>query len=135
MDLWSLISLQITLFILMMVGALLKTTGIVNAEGKKCLSDLCIKVVIPCNIFKSFLIDFTPDILKTCGLLLVSAVILQILCLILNRFLYNGYAERRKMVLQYCTIVPMSGFLGNPIAEGIYHVVGRHQLLCGGREG
>lgn len=24
-----------------------------------------------------------------------------------------------KKVLQYCTIVPMSGFLGNPIAEGI----------------
>ena len=66
MDLWSLISLQITLFILMMVGALLKKTGVVSAEGKRCLSDLCIKVVIPCNIFKSFLIDFTPDIL-TCG--------------------------------------------------------------------
>ena len=57
MDLWSLISLQITLFILMMVGALLKKTGVVSAEGKRCLSDLCIKVVIPCNIFKSFLID------------------------------------------------------------------------------
>ena len=29
-----------------------------------------------------------------------------------------------KKVLQYCTIVPMSGFLGNPIAEGIYNEVG-----------
>ena len=124
MDLWSLISLQITLFILMMVGALLKKTGVISAEGKKTLSDLCIKVVIPCNIFKSFLIDFTPDILKNCGLLIVSAVILQIVCLLLNRFIYNGYELRRKKVLQYCTIVPMSGFLGNPIAEGIYSSVG-----------
>ena len=124
MDLWSLISLQITLFILMMVGALLKKTGVIGAEGKKPLSDLCIKVVIPCNIFKSFLIDFTPDILKTCGLLLVSAVILQAVCLLLNRFIYNGQEQRRKKVLQYCTIVPMSGFLGNPIAEGIYNSVG-----------
>ena len=124
MDLWSLISLQITLFILMMVGALLKKTGVIGAEGKKTLSDLCIKVVIPCNIFKSFLIDFTPDILKTCGLLLVSAVILQAVCLLLNRFIYNGQEQRRKKVLQYCTIVPMSGFLGNPIAEGIYSSVG-----------
>lgn len=37
MDLWSLISLQITLFILMMVGALLKKTGVIGAEGKKTL--------------------------------------------------------------------------------------------------
>ena len=43
MDLWSLISLQITLFLLMMVGAFLKKTGVIGAEGKKCLSDLCIK--------------------------------------------------------------------------------------------
>ena len=34
MDLWSLISLQITLFILMMVGALLKKTGVIGAEGR-----------------------------------------------------------------------------------------------------
>lgn len=27
-------------------------------------------------------------------------------------------------MLQYCTIVPMSDFLGNPIAEGIYNEVG-----------
>lgn len=27
-------------------------------------------------------------------------------------------------MLQYCTIVLMSGFLGNPIAEGIYNEVG-----------
>jgi len=124
MDLWSLISLQITLFILMMAGALLKKTGVIGEEGKKTLSDLCIKVVIPCNIFNSFLIDFTPGILKTRGHLLASAVILQVLCLLLNRFLYNGFEERRKKVLQYCTIVPMSGFLGNPIAEGIYSAVG-----------
>ena len=30
----------------------------------------------------------------------------------------------RKKVLKYCTIVPMSGFLGNPIAEGSYNEVG-----------
>ena len=98
MDLWSLISLQITLFILMMVGALLKKTGVVSAEGKRCLSDLCIKVVIPCNIFKSFLIDFTPDILKTCGLLLISAVVMQLVCLLLNRFIFN-----HRPVIQACT--------------------------------
>lgn len=117
-------SLQLTLFAMMLIGALLKKRGIIDEGGKKCLSDLCISIVIPCNIFKSCLIDFDMDILRACAMLLVSAVMMQLLCLVLNRFLYDRYPAQQKKVLQYCTIVPMSGFLGNPIAEGIYNEVG-----------
>lgn len=124
MNLLDLFSLQGTLFAMMLLGAILKKRGIIDARGKQCLSDLCIQVVIPANIFKSCLIPFNEAILRSSALLLVSAVLLQILALVLNQFLYNRYNPQRKKVLQYCTIVPMSGFLGNPIAEGIYDKVG-----------
>lgn len=117
-------SLQLTLFALMLTGAVLKKRGVIDEAGKRCLSDLCINIVIPCNIFKSCLIQFNMDILRSCSLLLLSAVLMQALCLLLNRSLFNRYNPQRKKVLQYCTIVPMSGFLGNPIAEGIYDQVG-----------
>lgn len=124
MKLTDLFSLQGTLFAMMLIGAWLKKRGVINDNGKRCLSDLCINVVIPCNIFKSCLIEFSPDIFKTCGLLLLSAVVLQLICLVLNRFIFNRYPAQQKKVLQYCTIVPMSGFLGNPIAEGLYNSLG-----------
>ena len=117
-------SLQLTLFALMRTGAVLKKRGVIDEAGKRCLSDLCINIVIPCNIFKSCLIQFNMDILRSCSLLLLSAVLMQVLCLLLNRSLFERYDSQRKKVLQYCTIVPMSGFLGNPIAEGIYDQVG-----------
>lgn len=124
MNLTDLLSLQGTLFAMMLIGAWLKKRGVIDNDGKRCLSDLCINIVIPCNIFRSCLIEFSPDIFKTCGLLLASAVVLQMLCLILNRFIFNCYPPQQKKVLQYCTIVPMSGFLGNPIAEGLYSSLG-----------
>ena len=124
MNLLDLFSLQGTLFALMLLGAYLKKKGILDENGKRCLSDLCIGVVIPANIFKSCLIPFNKAIFHSSALLLVSAVLLQILALVLNRFMYNHYNPQRKKVLQYCTIVPMSGFLGNPIAEGIYDKIG-----------
>lgn len=124
MKLTDLFSLQGTLFAMMLIGAWLKKRGVIDDNGKRCLSDLCINVVIPCNIFKSCLIEFSPDIFKTCGLLLLSAVVLQLICLVLNRFIFNRYPAQQKKVLQYCTIVPMSGFLGNPIAEGLYNSLG-----------
>ena len=135
MSILELGSLQLTLFAMMLIGALLKKKDIIDENGKKCLSDLCINVVIPCNIFKSCLIELDAGVLKSCEMLLVSAVVMQLLCLALNRFLFDRYDPQRKKVLQYCTIVPMSDFLGNPIAEGIYNEVGRHDVLCRGRDG
>jgi len=124
LNILDIFSLQGTLFAMMLIGAWLKKRGIVDDNGKKCLTDLCVNVVIPCNIFKSCLIEFNMGIFKSCAMLLLSAVILQLLCLTLNKFIFNRYPSQQKKVLQYCTIVPMSGFLGNPIAEGIYDELG-----------
>lgn len=124
MNLLDLFSLQGTLFALMLIGALLKKRNIIDENGKKCLTDLCVNVVIPCNILKSCLIEFNSTIFKSCALLLLAAIVMQCVCLFLNCFLFNRYEPQRKKVLQYCTIVPMSGFLGNPIAEAIYNEVG-----------
>lgn len=124
MNLLDLFSLQGTLFAMMLIGAWLKKRNIIDQSGKKCLTDLCINIVIPCNIFKSCLIKFNMTIFQACALLLLAAVIMQLLCLVLNAFIFNRYQPQQKKVLQYCTIVPMSGFLGNPIAEGIYNEIG-----------
>ena len=112
------------MFLMMLIGAYLKKRGIIDANGKKCLTDLCVNVVIPCNIFKSCLIEFNMGIFRSCALLLVSAIVMQLICLTLNRFIFNRSAPQQKKDLQYCTSVPMSGFLGNPIAAGIYDQLG-----------
>ena len=120
MDIATLFSLQGTLFAMMLIGAWLKKRGIIDEDGKRCLTDLCINIIIPCNIFKSCLTEFNTDVFREFGLLLLAGVLIQSLSLLLNKWLYNRYPPQRKKVLQYCTIVPNSGFLGNPIAEGIY---------------
>lgn len=43
MDILSLFSLQGTLFAMMLVGALLKARGIIDENGKRCLTDLCVE--------------------------------------------------------------------------------------------
>ena len=124
MNLSDLIALQGTLFALMLLGAWMKKRGVIDAAGKRCLTDLCVNLIIPCNIFRSCLLEMDMEIFRACGLLLLSAAVMQAACLALNRFLFNCYPPQRKKVLQYCTIVPMSGFLGNPIAEGLYDFLG-----------
>ena len=100
MSILELGSLQLTLFAMMLIGALLKKKDIIDENGKKCLADLCINVVIPCNIFKSCL---DAGVLKSCAMLFVSAVVMQLLCLALNRFLLNAMIRSGK---RCCNTVP-----------------------------
>lgn len=124
MNLLDLFQLQGTLFAMMLVGAICKKTGILNENGKQSLTDLCIHVIIPCNIFQSCLLTFSRELFYSCGLLLLTGILMQLLCLLLNRSLFHHYPPQQKKVLQYSTLVPMSGFLGNPIAEGLYDGLG-----------
>ena len=51
----DLLTLQITLFVLVAVGFLVKRVGIVDHGSQKALNNLVMNVVLPCNIFNSFL--------------------------------------------------------------------------------
>jgi len=124
MSVWQLFNLQGTLFLMILAGVVLKKMGILDANGKKTLTDLCVDIVIPCNIIKSFLVDFELDVLRSCAKLLVVGFLLQLLCVVFNKFLFNRYPEQQRKVLQYCTIVSMGGFLGNPVAEGVFGDLG-----------
>lgn len=42
LNLLDLFSLQGTLFAMMLIGALLKKSGVIEESGKKCLTDLCV---------------------------------------------------------------------------------------------
>ena len=100
MNLLELCNLQGSLFLMILAGAVLKRRGIISKEGEKCLTDLCVNIVIPCNIVKSCLISFDASIFKTCGLLLAVGFVLQLVCVALNKVLFKGYSEQHRKVLQ-----------------------------------
>lgn len=124
MELLELFNIQGTLFLMILVGALIKKLGIMDEAGQRCLTDLCINVVIPCNILKSFFINLDSSILMACGLVVIVALLIQFVSVFLNRFLYQNYPADQRKVLQYCTLVSNGGFLGNGVAEGVYGTLG-----------
>ena len=124
MDIYRLGNLQLSLFLLILIGLFLRKKNIVDEPGKRCLSDVCVYVIIPCNIIKSCLMPFEGNIFLTCGRILAAGAVLQLFFMILNHFLFNRYPDTRKKVLQYGTLVSNSGFLGYPVAEGVYGDLG-----------
>lgn len=124
MDISELWTLQCMMFLLAGFGAALKKAGILKRESRTVITDLVLYGFLPCNIINSFRMEFDFEILKKFALILLISLVVQAVCYALSRILYNQKPDAVKRVLQYCTLVSNSGFLGLPIAESIYGAEG-----------
>lgn len=75
---FSLLTLQAQLALLMIIGIWFSKKGIINDQGRKCLTDLVIDIILPCNILQSFRIDLTLDMLRSALSILIVSIVLQL---------------------------------------------------------
>ncbi len=120
----ELISLQLRMFLIMLTGLFFRRKNLISAEGKKNLTDLVIYLILPCNIVKSFMITFDGNTLKKFGTVFLVSVLIQVVCALFARLFYNRMAPGHRKVMQYATVASNAGFLGNPVAEGVFGSVG-----------
>ena len=128
----TLLTLQLTIFILVAVGFLMKKIHIIGPQGQKNINDLVIYLILPCNILHAFTQSAADgDFTNYLEILLISIGI-QVFCVIYGKLMFRGEAEGRYKCLQYGTICSNAGFLGNPIAEGIYLIPQRIMMWSSG---
>ena len=123
-QLQNLFIMQITMFILMFAGFVLTKKQLLNEPFRKALTDFLLKFILPCNIIKSFLMEFNLQILKDCSAILLLSFGIQVLSIILGRTIYRKTESGKRETLQYGMLVSNAGFLGNPVMEGIYGAQG-----------
>ena len=116
--------LQITIFGIMLVGLIVRKAGIVGPQARKDLTSLVINIVLPCNIITSFITRLSADLIRECVTILLISVGIQIFCVLYGKILYSHESHSRSMNLRYALICSNAGFLGNPIAEGLYGATG-----------
>ena len=112
------------MFLLIMTGFMLRKFGLITDVGKKCITDVLLYAILPCNIIKAFTADLGSDRWKEFAVLLAVAIAVQVLALIICHFCYNRMNAGEKAVYQYATVCSNSGFLGNPVAESVFGSMG-----------
>ena len=120
----QLLSLEFSIFAMMGVGFLIGKIGLARKETRRAVTDLVLYVILPCNIFHSFLGEHPGigggDYL---AILLVSAGG-QMLCLAYGKIAFPRESADRRCSLAFAMICSNAGFLGNAITEGLYGPVG-----------
>lgn len=116
----TLLNLMGMMFLLIMTGFLLRKFGFITDAGKKSITDILLYAILPCNIIKAFTTELGTDHWNDFAILLAIAIFVQIMALFICRFMYNRRNPGEKEVYQYATVCSNSGFLGNPMSEGVF---------------
>ena len=120
----EMIVLQVTIFGIMALGFFLKKRKIVSDRGQREITDLVIDIVLPANIITSFLSKFDGDVLKDCIVIALISLAIQLMSLVYGKVFFRKESEDRFKCLAYGIICSNAGFLGNPVAEGVFGSVG-----------
>ena len=75
----DMLSLQLMLFALIMVGVLIRRCALLTENGCKTLSALLINVILPCNIVHAFMggTEIGADFAWNCGLMIGLSALLK----------------------------------------------------------
>lgn len=124
MNIEALLKLQGTMFLFMIVGFFLRKKNYIPQETKTVLTELVLDIILPCNIITSFYMKFDSGILYAFITILIIAILVQFLSLLLANVAYKKYGDVYRKPLQYATVCSNAGFLGTPIVQEVYGIIG-----------
>lgn len=120
----TMLTLQAQMMLLLAIGIFLAKKHIITDQGRACLTDLLLFLILPANTIQSFRIEFNAEIFRSTRDILVLSIVLQVFYGVICALCYNRYAFARKAVMQYGTVCSNAGFLGSPLAEGLFGGIG-----------
>ncbi len=122
----TMLMLQLTLFILISIGFVIKKLGVVSDAGQKVMSSLIINLILPANIIHAFIGDLgvTGELMRSCVFAFLMSVVIQILAIFGSRVLFRRWPRQRQNVLAFGLICSNSSFVGLPVAESLYGPLG-----------
>ena len=116
--------LEFAIFALIGVGFLVRKLGLVTEQGQKGLTNLVVDVILPCNIFKAFLSADPAQLLEDGIWVAGVSLVFTLLCVGLGQLLFRRREPGQGNCLRFATLCSNAGFLGNPMAEGLYGAEG-----------
>ncbi|MBQ1409654.1 MAG: AEC family transporter [Oscillospiraceae bacterium] len=116
--------LEFAIFALIGVGFLVRKLNIVSEPGQKSITNLVVNVILPCNIIKAFL---TADVdqIRDDGLWVFGiSLVFHFFCIVYGRLQFRKPPESERNCLRFAALCSNAGFMGNPVAEGLYGLTG-----------
>ncbi len=116
--------LQFAIFSLIGVGFLVRKLGVVSQQGQKSLTNLVVDVILPCNILTAFLKVDVASIRDDGIWVFGISLVFHIFCVFYGRLMFRRPPEERRKCLRHAALCSNAGFMGIPVAEGLFGLEG-----------
>jgi predicted permease len=110
----------IIMIIIMLIGYISYKLKIIDEAGNKILSNILLVLITPIVIFTSYQRDFTMDLFQGLMISLILAVITHVVGIIVAYIVLRGKSNPDIVIERFSTIFSNCGFIGIPLAYGIY---------------
>lgn len=100
----------------MAIGFVLYKKKMVTAQGSKELGSLLLYVILPVVIIKSYLVDFSWELLRGLGLSFLVALVTLIIAILLSRAAFG----KRYPVEHFSSAFSNAGFIGIPLVKMVF---------------
>ena len=124
----KLLELEAVLLLLALLGVFLRRCGLINDSGRSFLTDLVTDVILPCNIFLSFLSTSCGETLRSSLLTVGMSAVTMITAALVGRVLYHRRVHEQSAVFQYATTNSNAIFIGLPVIQSLLGADGVLQL-------
>lgn len=105
---------------IILIGYICRRRGIFNEHASKVLSNVVLKLAIPCLAFNAFMQDLNPEQLNQSMSVLVWGFLVYILFIIITRLTYGKFQGDEQTTLRMLTIFGSTTFFGIPIVSAVY---------------
>ncbi len=120
----TMLNMQLSLFAIMLVGFFCRRKNMIDARTRGALSDFLINIILPCSIVSSFNIEVTDKVLQSMGMVFAIFMAVQFFSWAVSKVAYTRVPMDQQVILRHGTITSNAGFLGNPIALGVFGTEG-----------
>lgn len=112
----------LTLFIIILVGYILKKKDYIDKKIEKGLSKLLINVVLPALIISSMIIEINDNLINNVKLISIISVTAYLFLIIFSSLIVKLFniEKDKKIVFRFMLIFSNVGYMGYPVIDAIY---------------
>lgn len=112
------------LFLLIAIGFVCAKTGVIQAEGKKVLSNLLVYIIVPGMVINAYMTEYDPEILPNLllsyGLSLIALVLASVLSILFTKKIKSN----NRAILRFGCAFSNAGYMGFPLIQALYGAEG-----------
>ncbi|AKL93933.1 permease [Clostridium aceticum] len=124
MEIFYVVNQVTVLAILMIIGYITRKKEILSDQLSNGLSSILIYIALPAMIISAFHFEFSIEMFKNIGLILILSTLIHVLLVVVNKLIFKKYEVDKRNVLNYFGIFPNAGFMGLPFILALYGETG-----------